>query len=123
MKVVPSLPPRLAALAAVALLGLLALPMVRQALEASMSAHMLLQYPLLALAFSQRSFAVGLTRAGVASLYWFGFYTLFVDYMNHPWFAGPEMNKCDGPCFGWVASKLAAKRTRTEVLVRLWRPN
>jgi hypothetical protein len=50
MKAVPTLPPRLAGLAGVALLGLLALPMARQALEASMSAHMLLQYPLLALA-------------------------------------------------------------------------
>lgn len=53
MKALPSLPPRLAALAALApfaLLGLLALPVARQALEASMSAHMLLQYPLLALA-------------------------------------------------------------------------
>jgi hypothetical protein len=50
MKAFPSLPPRLAALAAVALLTLLALPVARQTLEASMSAHMLLQYPLLALA-------------------------------------------------------------------------
>jgi hypothetical protein len=50
MKALPSVPPRLAALAAVALLGLLALPVARQTLEASMSAHMLLQYPLLALA-------------------------------------------------------------------------
>jgi hypothetical protein len=50
MKAVPSLPPRLGALAAMALLGLLALPVARQTLEASMSAHMLLQYPLLALA-------------------------------------------------------------------------
>ena len=46
----PPLPPRLAALAAWALLGLLALPAARQALEASMSAHMLIQYPLLMLA-------------------------------------------------------------------------
>ena len=52
MKGVPSLTPRRSALAAVALLGLLALPVARQALEASMSAHMLLQYPLLALAGS-----------------------------------------------------------------------
>jgi hypothetical protein len=50
MKAFPSLPPRLAALAALVLLALLALPVARQALEASMSAHMLLQYPLLALA-------------------------------------------------------------------------
>jgi hypothetical protein len=50
MKALPSLPPRLAALAALALLALLALPVTRQTLEASMSAHMLLQYPLLALA-------------------------------------------------------------------------
>ena len=46
----PPLPPRLAALAAWTLLGLLALPAARQALEASMSAHMLIQYPLLMLA-------------------------------------------------------------------------
>jgi hypothetical protein len=50
MKALPSLPPRRAALAALVLLALLALPVARQALEASMSAHMLLQYPLLALA-------------------------------------------------------------------------
>ena len=50
MKGVPSLTPRRSALAALALLGLLALPVARQALEASMSAHMLIQYPLLALA-------------------------------------------------------------------------
>ena len=50
MKGVPSLTLRRSALAAVALLGLLALPVARQALEASMSAHMLIQYPLLALA-------------------------------------------------------------------------
>jgi hypothetical protein len=50
MKALPSLPPRQAAWAALALLGVLALPVARQALEASMSAHMLLQYPLLALA-------------------------------------------------------------------------
>jgi hypothetical protein len=58
MKAFPSLPPRLAALAALALLGLLALPVVRQALEASMSAHMLLQYPLLALAGYSLAFAL-----------------------------------------------------------------
>jgi hypothetical protein len=50
MKARPSMLPRLAALAALALLGVLALPAARLALEASMSAHMLLQYPLLALA-------------------------------------------------------------------------
>jgi hypothetical protein len=50
MKARPSMPPRLATLAALALLGVLALPAARQTLEASMSAHMLLQYPLLALA-------------------------------------------------------------------------
>lgn len=50
MKTLPPLPPRLAALAAFGLLGLLALPAARQALEASMSTHMLLQYPLLMLA-------------------------------------------------------------------------
>ena len=50
MKAGPSLPARLGALAALALLALLALPVARRALEASMSAHMLLQYPLLALA-------------------------------------------------------------------------
>jgi hypothetical protein len=49
MKALPSLTP-LGALAALALLGVLALPAARQALEASMSTHMLLQYPLLALA-------------------------------------------------------------------------
>jgi hypothetical protein len=50
MKALPRMPPRLAALAALALLALLALPVARRALEASMSTHMLLQYPLLALA-------------------------------------------------------------------------
>ena len=50
MKGMPSLTPRRSALGALALLGLLALPVARQALEASMSAHMLMQYPLLALA-------------------------------------------------------------------------
>jgi hypothetical protein len=50
MKALPSLPPRQVAWAALALLGVLALPVARQALEASMSAHMLVQYPLLALA-------------------------------------------------------------------------
>ena len=34
---------------------------------------------------------------------WFGFYVAFVDYANHPWFAGPETNTCDGPCFGWYS--------------------
>ncbi|MGH8846925.1 MAG: hypothetical protein ACREXQ_06770 [Polaromonas sp.] len=41
---------RLAAPGALALLGLLALPVARRALEASMTTHMLVQYPLLALA-------------------------------------------------------------------------
>ena len=50
MKAGLSLPARLGALAALALLALLALPVARRALEASMSAHMLIQYPLLALA-------------------------------------------------------------------------
>jgi hypothetical protein len=50
MKALQSLPPRQVAWAALALLGVLALPVARQALEASMSAHMLVQYPLLALA-------------------------------------------------------------------------
>ena len=28
---------------------------------------------------------------------------LFWDYMDHPWFAGPETNTCDGPCFEWFS--------------------
>jgi len=28
-------------------------------------------------------------------------YLLFVDYMNHPWFAGEDPFTCDGPCYGW----------------------
>ncbi len=60
-------------------------------------------YPFLALVLSKGSFGAGLTRACAAALYWFGFYTLFVDYLNHPWGAGPETNACDGPCFGWYS--------------------
>ena len=59
--------------------------------------------PFLALVLSKSGFGASLTRAAVATVYWFGFYTLFVDYMNHPWGAGPETNKCDGPCFGWYS--------------------
>ena len=28
---------------------------------------------------------------------------VFWDYMDHPWFAGPETYTCDGPCFGWFS--------------------
>lgn len=28
---------------------------------------------------------------------------LFWNYMDHPWFAGPETQTCDGPCFGWFS--------------------
>jgi hypothetical protein len=40
--------------------------------------------------------------AGAASaLLWVAGYRALVSYLDHPWLAGPETNRCDGPCFGW----------------------
>ena len=63
----------------------------------------ILTCPFLVLVLSKDSFGASLTRAIVAAIYWFGFYAIFVDYIDHPWFAGPETNACDGPCFGWYS--------------------
>jgi ABC-type Co2+ transport system permease subunit len=32
---------------------------------------------------------------------WVAGFAAYYSYMNHPWFAGPETNSCDGECFGW----------------------
>ncbi len=63
----------------------------------------MLMLPALTLLISCERFGTRLVRAVLTISYWFIFYTQYVSYQNHPWFALPDPRGCDGPCFGWYS--------------------
>lgn len=50
-----------------------------------------------------RGFGERATWALATVAAWLAIFHAYFDYMNHPWWAGPETFTCDGPCFGWYA--------------------
>lgn len=63
----------------------------------------MLVLPAGALLFPTPRLVVRVGRSILTVAVWGAFYAAYVDFMNHPWFSGPETNMCDGRCFGWYS--------------------
>jgi len=58
---------------------------------------------LLFITFTTRSFIMHILKSLIVISIVIFSTEQFWSYMNHPWFAGPETNTCDGRCFGWFS--------------------
>lgn len=58
---------------------------------------------ILLVTFTTKSFTTHIIKSGIGLFLIVWATGLFWGYMDHPWFAGPETNTCDGACFGWFS--------------------